>query len=75
MRLAAWEKEPDVIVSLYEDKVELDLLAGQLSCACAGRLTPWGHARSRVVRHQDGHNVSARPRRVICTSCRRAHVL
>ena len=40
MRLAAWEKEPDVIVSLYEDKVELDLLAGQLSCACAGRLAP-----------------------------------
>jgi len=35
LRLAAWEKEPDVIVSLYEDKVELDLLAGQLSCACS----------------------------------------
>jgi hypothetical protein len=47
LRLAAWEKEPDVIVSLYEDKVELDLLAGQLSCACSGRLAPWGHARPR----------------------------
>jgi transposase-like protein len=75
LRLAAWEKEPDVIVSLYEDKVELDLLAGQLSCACAGRLAPWGYARPRVVRHQDGHHVSSRPRRVICTSCRRTHVL
>ena len=75
LRLAAWEKGPDVIVSLYEDKVELDLLAGQLWCACAGRLAPWGHARSRVVRHQDGHHVHSRPRRVICTSCRRTHVL
>ena len=64
-----------MIVSLYEDKVELDLLAGRLSCACAGRLAPWGHARPRVVRHQDGHHVSSRPRRVICTSCRRTHVL
>ena len=75
LRLAAWEKGPDVIVSLHEDKVELDLLGGRLSCACAGRLAPWGHARPRVVRHQDGHHVSSRPRRVICTSCRRTHVL
>lgn len=75
LRLAAWEKEPDVIVSLHEDKVELDLLGGRLSCACAGRLAPWGHARPRVVRHQDGHHVSSRPRRGICTSCRWAHVL
>jgi transposase-like protein len=75
LRLAAWEKEPDVIVSLHEDKLELDLLGGRLSCACAGRLAPWGHARPRVVRHQDGHHVSSRPRRGICTRCRRTHVL
>jgi hypothetical protein len=75
LRLAGWEKEPDVIVSLFEGNVGLDLLAGRLSCACGGRLAPWGYARLRVVRNQDGHHVSSRPRRVICTSCRRTHVV
>jgi len=64
-----------VIVALDEERLENDLLGGQLSCACAGRLAPWGHGRTRVVRQLDRPDVSSRPRRVICTSCRRTHVL
>jgi hypothetical protein len=64
-----------VVVSLHEGEREFDLLGGRLSCPCAGRLAPWGHARSRAVRQQDGPQVSSRPRRAICATCRRAHVL
>jgi transposase-like protein len=64
-----------VIVLLHEEKAELELLAGRLSCSCAGRLAPWGHARNRAVRQQDQPHVNSRPRRAICTNCRRTHVL
>ncbi len=52
------------------------LRAGVLSCpACAGRLRPYGHARSRSVRGLDGTRVTARPRRARCGDCRATQVL
>jgi hypothetical protein len=59
------------------DPFEVDrlLMSGRLRCpVCAGRLAPWGYARSRSVREGDalaGH----RPRRSCCSVCSRTHVL
>ncbi len=64
-----------MILALHEDKAVADLHAGLLSCACSGRLRPWGHARSRPVRQRDGSHVTARPCRAMCARCRRTHVL
>jgi hypothetical protein len=56
------------------DPVEVDrrLRAGELGCPCGvGRLTPWGHARRRLV-----HGIGVlRPRRARCGACRVTHVL
>lgn len=59
------------------DAVEVDqsLAAGRLRCpGCAGRLAPWGHARSRSVREGHGQ-VRHRPRRGRCSGCGGTHVL
>lgn len=55
------------------DPVEVDrrLRAGELVCPCGGGLSPWGHARRRVVR---GVGV-LRPRRGRCVVCEVTHVL
>lgn len=56
-------------------EVERDLCAGQLSCpTCAGVLGPWGFARWRTVRDEDGES-RRRPRRGRCRSCLLSHVL
>ncbi len=56
--------------------VEGLLSAGRLGCpGCGGRLRGWGHARSRVVRGEDGIGWRLRPRRARCAGCRRTHVL
>lgn len=59
--------------------VELGLMQGQLSCpGCAGRLRPWGWARSRRVRDGVGGRqclVGHRPRRSRCVGCGATHVL
>jgi hypothetical protein len=57
------------------DGVERRLAAGLLACPdCAGVLSGWGHARSRVVRGPHGP-LWLCPRRSRCTGCGRTHVL
>jgi hypothetical protein len=56
-------------------RVEDRLVEGGLVCpGCGGPLRPWGWARTRVVREDDG-TVVVRPRRSRCGSCGRSHVL
>jgi hypothetical protein len=56
--------------------VERLLSAGRLGCpGCGGRLGGWGHARTRVIRGAGGARRRLRPRRSICSGCRRTHVL
>ena len=51
------------------DAVERLLLAGGLACPrCGGVLRPWGHARWRSSRREQGA-VRHRPRRASCTGC------
>jgi hypothetical protein len=52
-------------------EAERRLRAGELACPCGGGLSPWGHARERVVR---GVGV-LRPRRARCGRCQATHVL
>jgi hypothetical protein len=55
--------------------VEARLLTGELGCpSCGGVLRPWGHARWRFSRGQEG-TVRHRPRRASCTGCSKTHVL
>jgi hypothetical protein len=55
--------------------VERLLLAGGLACPrCGGVLRPWGHARWRSSRREQGA-VRHRPRRASCTGCAKTHVL
>ncbi|MCU1374483.1 MAG: hypothetical protein JWO68_1769 [Actinomycetia bacterium] len=53
-----------------------DLVArGNTACpGCAGALSRWGQARSRVVRGPGGEQ-RLRPRRVRCRACRVTHVV
>jgi hypothetical protein len=56
-------------------EVERSLLAGELVCpACEGVLRPWGHARWRSSRREEG-SVRHRPRRASCSACPRTQVL
>ena len=48
---------------------------GEHRCHCGGRLQPWGYARVRQIRRLDGSGISLRPRRLVCTACRRTQVL
>jgi hypothetical protein len=62
-------------IAVSPERVEADLAAGTLACPdCGGRLTPWGHARSRQVRMLDGVR-SFTPRRACCRGCATTHVL
>jgi hypothetical protein len=55
--------------------VERLLLAGGLACPrCGGVLRPWGHARWRSSRREQGA-VRHRPRRASCVGCAKTHVL
>lgn len=57
-------------------QVERRLSTGLLACPhCGERLAPWGYARSRVLRGDDGSGWPVRPRRAICWGCSRTHVL
>jgi len=65
------------VLMVGTDPLEVDALltGGALRCPdCAGELRPWGHARQRGVRVEDG-TVRCRPRRSSCSACRRTHVL
>lgn len=56
-------------------EVERSLLAGELVCpACEGVLRPWGHARWRSSRREEG-GVRHRPRRANCAACTKTQVL
>ena len=68
--LVRWENA-DMILTVHQDRTEAELHAGRLSCECAGRLRPWGHARSRLIRQRDGSHVALCPSRAICTHCDR----
>jgi transposase-like protein len=63
------------IVDSDEEKVEADLVAGLLTCPdCKGELGPWGHSVRRELRRLVGEE-SLRPRRSMCRTCRKSHVL
>jgi hypothetical protein len=65
-----------VTVGEDESQVERRLSAGLLACPdCGSRLGPWGYARARALRGDDGSGWSARPRRAMCAGCARTHVL
>jgi hypothetical protein len=56
-------------------QVEDRLAGGGFACPdCGDVLRPWGWARTRVLREDDGP-VMVRPRRSRCGSCGRSHVL
>jgi Homeodomain-like domain len=56
-------------------RVENDLVVGAFGCrSCPGVLGPWGFARCRSLRGDEGP-VIVRPRRGRCRSCRSTHVL
>lgn len=64
-----------LIVALSPDRVERELVAGNLSCPdCDGELRPWWWARARMLRDGDRRR-RIRPRRSRCVSCGRTHVL
>jgi hypothetical protein len=76
-RAVAWCMERHPVLMVGTDPVEVDelLTSGRLRCpSCAGRLRPWGHARSRSVR-EEHERVRHRPRRAICSGCGGSHVL
>jgi RNase P subunit RPR2 len=43
--------------------------------ACDQPLRPWGHARERTIRDQDGALPRVRPDRALCTGCGASHVV
>lgn len=52
------------------------LAGGRLACPCGrGRLTPWGHARQRVITLPGGTRARLRPVRARCRACGRTQVL
>src|SRR5450755_1820481 len=62
-------------VAITPDQVEAALAAGELVCpACSGPLSPWGYARSRVVRLRH-EACSVTPRRAQCPACESTHVI
>jgi Homeodomain-like domain len=64
-----------VMVGTDPVEVERALRAGELLCpGCSGVLRPWGHARWRSSRGEDGR-VRHRPRRSACSGCAATHVL
>lgn len=66
---------PMLMVDTDAVAVERLLVTGQLACpACGGVLAPWGHARWRSLRREEG-SVRHRPRRGCCTGCAKTHVL
>src|SRR5664280_2615733 len=72
--LGAW-RHPMLMVDTDAVVVEARLLTGELGCpSCGGVLRPWGHARWRVSRREQG-TVRHRPRRASCTGCAKTHVL
>ena len=68
---------PVLMVGTDPVVVEERLRSGMLRCPGCGDdgLAPWGHARSRSVRHRDGRVEALRPQRGRCGSCRGTHVL
>ncbi len=57
------------------ERVEADLLAGDISCpACGGTLGPWWFARPRKLRDEAG-SLALRPRRGRCRGCKKTQVL
>jgi Homeodomain-like domain len=72
--LGAW-RHPMLMVDTDAVVVEDRLLTGELGCpSCGGVLRPWGHARWRFSRREEG-TVRHRPRRASCTGCAKTHVL
>jgi len=66
---------PMLMVDTDAVVVERLLLTGELCCpSCGGVLRPWGHARWRVSRREQG-TVRHRPRRANCMGCAKTHVL
>ena len=65
-----------LIVGTDAAAVDIELAARRLSCPdCRSQLRPWGHARERDVRGLGAVTERRRPRRSICGSCEKTHVL
>ena len=66
---------PMLMVDTDSVVVERLLLTGGLACpSCGDVLRPWGHARWRASRREQGA-VRHRPRRASCRGCAKTHVL
>lgn len=63
-------------VEVDPSRVERRLAAGEIVCpTCTGALSPWGWARSRMLRGFAVTVLRVRPRRTVCPHCRVTHVL
>jgi hypothetical protein len=72
-----WRSEA-LLVTVEGDaaRVERRLAAGEICCpVCENVLSPWGWARTRLLRGFDGVRVRLRPRRAVCSRCQVTHVL
>lgn len=68
----------DAVLTVGSDPAEVEarLSSALLRCpGCAGRLAPWGHGRSRVVRGDGPVRWRLRPRRSRCVGCGATHIL
>lgn len=65
-----------MIVVSNPQGVETRLRSGALVCPrCAGRLRPYGHARTRTVRGLGSDRLTVTPRRARCADCSATQVL
>lgn len=63
-------------VEVDPSRVERRLAAGEIRCpTCSEALSPWGWARSRVLRGFAAAVLRVRPRRAVCPRCQVTHVL
>jgi hypothetical protein len=63
-------------VEVDSSRVERRLAAGEIRCpTCARALSPWGWARSRMLRGFAVTVLRVQPRRAVCSYCQVTHVL
>lgn len=64
-----------LVLALNSQSIDAALSAREVACPdCGGPLSPWGYARSRVIR-LSGQTRTLTPRRACCPACARTHVL
>jgi hypothetical protein len=68
----------DAVFTVGNDAADVErrLSSALLACpGCGGRLAPWGHGRSRVLRRLGRFGWRLRPRRARCSGCGATHIL